>query len=51
MKNCFSKAVMLWQPIVFLLLFGFSITIQAQNQTKELTNLVIFVRFADDTAY
>ena len=48
MKNCFSKAVMLWQPIVFLLLFGFSITIQAQNQTKELTNLVIFVRFADD---
>jgi len=45
--NRFFRAVILWQPIIFSLLFGAAVTVNAQPAT-ELTNLVIFVRFADD---
>lgn len=46
MKNRFFRVVILWQSMLFSLLLGAAVTVQAQ--TTELTNLVIFVRFADD---
>ena len=47
MKKGFSVAVVLWQTILFSLVFGAAGVLRAQS-TTEYTNLVVFVRFADD---
>ncbi len=47
MKKRFSVAVVLWQTILFSLVFGAAGVLRAQS-TTEYTNLVVFVRFSDD---